>query len=276
MLARALPVLLAVGLLMSGPADSRVDTFTYPDLRSLPPTHFLLDTAEIGGSAHHVLRFSAIIGNVGPGPLELRGASAAGRTVVSQRVPDDAGRVTELPVGEFVFHLAHNHWHFEHFADYELWTRARYEVWLASGRSVGQPNWRGSKTTGQAESFCVRDSLQIEALAESPGGPVYEDCNRALQGLSVGWADAYPFSLPEQWIDLGDTPLPDGEYVLRVVADPLNLIYESSDRSDPAREGSEANEAVTLFLVRNGCAEEGAATDTVSQYVCGDTEDTEE
>jgi Lysyl oxidase len=273
MLAQALPVLLVIGLLTSGSVNSQTDTSPYPDLRSLPPTHLLLDTAEVEGVAHHVLRFSTIIGNVGPGRLELRGASTARRTIVSQRILGDAGQVTELPVGEFVFHPAHNHWHFEHFADYELWTRAAFEAWLASGRSVGQPGWRGSKTTGQAESFCVRDSLQVEALAEGSGGPVYEDCGRDLQGISVGWADAYPFSLPEQWIDLGDTPLPDGEYVLRVIADPLNLIYESPGRSDPERESPEANEAVLALVVRNGCAEEGAVTETVSQYVCGDAED---
>jgi hypothetical protein len=273
MLNRSLPILLAVVLLMSRPADSRADSSAYPDLRSLPPTHLLLDTAEIEGTDHHVLRFSAIIENVGPGRLELRGASSAGRTMVTQRIPDGAGRITELPVGEFVFHPAHQHWHFEHFADYELWTRAAFEAWLASGRSAGQPGWRGSKTTGQGESFCVRDSLQIEVSAEVSDSPAYDDCGREFQGLSVGWADAYPFSLPEQWIDLGDTPLPDGEYVLRVVADPLNLIYESPSRSDPARESPEANEAVIAFMVRNGCAEEGAVMDTVSQYVCGDTED---
>src|SRR4051812_14282041 len=126
MLTRSLPILLAVVLLASRPADSRADVSAYPDLRSLPPTHLLLDTAEVEGADHHVLRFSAIIENVGPGPLELRGASATGRTMVTQRIPDDAGEVTEFPVGEFVFHPAHQHWHFEHFADYELWTRAAF------------------------------------------------------------------------------------------------------------------------------------------------------
>jgi 3-mercaptopyruvate sulfurtransferase SseA len=44
------------------------------------------------------------------------------------------GGVTESPVGTFVFHPAHDHWHFEHFAAYELWTRDAYDAWLASGR----------------------------------------------------------------------------------------------------------------------------------------------
>lgn len=265
-------VLLAVLPLLSYPAWAQVTGPRYPDLRALPPAHLFLDTADVNGASHHVLRFGAAIENIGPGPLELRGDSSSGRTAVYQRIPDDLGQVVELPVGAFSFHPAHNHWHFEHFADYELWTRAAYEAWLASGRAAGQPGWRGSKTTGQGESFCVRDSLQLEPRAESPDAPVYQDCGLDLQGISVGWADLYEFFLPEQWIELGDAPLTDGEYVLRIVADPLNLIYESPGRADPQRERPEENEAVTFFTVRNGCAEEAATEDMPSESPCTDTE----
>jgi hypothetical protein len=60
----------------------------------------------------------------------------------------------------------------------------------------------------------------------------------------------YTRDLPDQWVDVGQTPLPDGDYVLRLVADPLNLIYESSDRADSGRESATVNEAVTAFTVR--------------------------
>ena len=92
----------------------------------------------------------------------------------------------------------------------------------------------------------------------------------------MGWADVYPFTLSEQWVDLGDTPLTDGEYVLRMVADPLNLIYESPNRSNSERESPEANESITFFAVRGGCAEEEGATDTLSELVCGDAEDADD
>ena len=55
-------------------------------------------------------------------------------------------------------------------------------------------------------------------------------------------------------------------------ADPLNLIYESPDRADPQRERPEANEAVTVFTVRNGCAEEAPTEDGPSEPPCADTE----
>jgi hypothetical protein len=261
-------ILLCVSLFILHPDESWAESSSLPDLRSLPPIHLFLDTAEIQGTMHHVLRFSAIIENAGPGVLELRGQPAGGRTVVSQRILDDSGQIEERSVGQFVLHPAHNHWHFEQFADYELWTRAAYDAWLASGRTAGQPGWRGSKTTGQDESFCVRDSMRIRALPGVADTPAYDDCGQDIQGLSVGWADVYHFNLPEQWIDLGDTPLADGEYVLRVVADPMNLIYESPDRSDPKRESAEANEAITQLIIRDGCAEEEPITDNENESSC--------
>src|SRR5690349_7235526 len=104
----------------------------YPDLRALPPKELSPQVETIGGVQHHVLRFSAEIANVGAGPLELRGDSSSGRTLVFQRIHDADGDVTEIPVGAFIFHPAHDHWHFENFAVYELWTRAEYEAWLAT------------------------------------------------------------------------------------------------------------------------------------------------
>jgi hypothetical protein len=243
-------VLDAALLLGSMRAVAQVSASLYPDLRALPPTDLILDRRVIGDSMHYRLRFTASIWNAGEGPLELRGESSGDRTRAYQRIYDDQGTFTERLVGEFIYHAGHNHWHFEHFAEYELWTDADYEAWLASGRQRGQPQWRGSKTTGQDESFCVRDSDLIEALPGSPPAEVYEACDTELQGISVGWADTYPFYLAEQWIDLGEAKPADGRYVLRVVADPQNLLFESENGAAPDREGTEANEAVTVLDVQ--------------------------
>lgn len=241
---------LAIGLSLLGMASpTRATSPLYPDLRSVPPNQLRLDRVLIGDATHHVLRFTTTVWNAGPGPLELRGESSGDQTLVYQRLHDEDGGVAEHLAGEFVFHEAHNHWHFEHFADYELWPRADYDAWLTSARSHGQAHWRGSKTTGQGESVCVRDSRRVEPLAESPPSKSYRTCQRELQGISVGWGDTYKYTLPEQWIDVGEAPLPNGEYVLRTVADPLDLLQESDDR-DPERESQEANEAVTVLEVR--------------------------
>jgi hypothetical protein len=242
---------LASGLSLVRPVGAQAPTLLYPDLRALPPAPLVIqDSLLDDGSTHHLLRFTTTIWNAGRGPLELRGDSSQGTTVAYQRAYDETGTVTEWPVGEFVFHRSHQHWHFENFADYELWPKREYDAWIASGRQVGQPRWRGSKTTGQGESFCVRDSWPIEDLASSPPHRTYNTCERELQGISVGWGDTYPYSLPEQWIDLNDQVLPDGRYVLRVVADRQNLLRESADGNDLTVESPQANEAVTVFKVR--------------------------
>ena len=241
-------------LLLATPAASRSASPLYPDLRALPPRDLRLDTVTVNGATHHVLRFTTTVWNAGEGPLELRGASSEGRTLVYQRVYDAGGEFAEQLVGEFVFHAAHNHWHFEDFAAYELWTRADYDRSLAGVEDPGggppAARWRGSKTTGQGESVCVRDSRSVDGRPDSPPSRVYRSCDRDVQGVSVGWGDTYRYTLPEQWIDLGETPLADGDYVLRLIADPRNLLYESGDRGDPDRESARANEAITAFAVR--------------------------
>jgi hypothetical protein len=209
----------------------------------------------VDGSTHHILRFTAAIWNAGPGALELRGVSSEGSTQAYQRIYDEAGGVSERLVGQFVFHPGHNHWHFESFAEYELWTKADYDRWISSGRQEGQARWRGSKTTGQGESFCLRDSQAVENLPDSPSTETYGACDTEIQGISVGWADVYPFYLDEQWIDLGRTKLRPGRYVLRVVADPRNLLYESENGSDLDRESARANEAAILIRIRGDRAE---------------------
>jgi hypothetical protein len=246
----ALLALIAASLLLGTPDGSGAAGLLYPDLRPQAPRQLRFAQEPIDGTTHHVLRFTATIWNAGEGPLELRGDSSTGQTWVYQRVFDAAGAVDERPVGEFIYHEAHNHWHFENFAGYELWTRADYDRWLASGRAQGTPLRSGSKTTGQGESFCIRDSRRVEALPGGPGEKTYSTCDRDLQGISVGWGDTYQHYLPEQWVDLGEAPLPDGRYVLRAVADPFNLLFESEGRADPDRESVLANEAVTFFTVR--------------------------
>src|SRR4029453_17231050 len=46
--------------------------------------------------------------------------------------------------------------------------------------------------------------------------------------------------------------LADGQYVMRSVADPLNKVYESPGKSNPATESTEANEAITQFSIQSG------------------------
>ena len=226
-----------------------VGTLRYPDLKTLSPFDLRFDTATIGGATHHVLRFSNTVWDAGEGPLELHGVDdpSINKTKVYQRVFDGAGGCTQYAAGDYVWHPEHSHFHFEGFADYQLWTRTDYDAWLLSGRKLGQAQRRGTKTTA-----CVWDSYRVQALPGSPSAKFYDRCTTDVQGISVGWGDAYYYTLPEQWIDLGTSPLPDGRYVLRSVADPGNRLYESQAKGDAARESEQANEGVTFFSVSGG------------------------
>jgi hypothetical protein len=243
----AVSVALAALAGVQSSAGAQSAAAVYPDLRTLAPRDLRLETVTYQGTTRRVLRFSNTVWNAGQGPLELHG-TPGGNSNVTQRVYDGSGGFSDYTVSnDFVFHPGHNHFHFEDFAEYELWTRGAFDNWIASGRNTGQAQRVGEKTT-----FCIMDTGQVQALSGAPANAVYAQCGSSIQGLSVGWGDTYGWHLPEQWIDLGASFLSDGSYVLRSVADPRNKLYESPNRSDASTESPQANEAVTMFSVRRG------------------------
>lgn len=187
-----------------------------PDLQTLPPTDLrLLYDAETGRA---IIRFTNSVWNSGQGNLELIGVRnrTTNQVQVSQRVyAADPEIFDEYEVGEFIFDDEHNHWHFERFALYEVWSvdeSGSLDTLVSSGEKV---------------SWCVID----EALAETdlPEEMVstrsnYSHCEGEVQGLSVGWVDIYESYLPRQWVEIA--PLEDGLYVLVSTVNPDHLLYE--------------------------------------------------
>jgi hypothetical protein len=157
---------------------------------------------------------------------------------VDQWVYDGADTPAAIyPAGDFVWSPSHLHFHFDDFARYELWREENYL------HGTGEP-LAGSKTT-----FCLSDTAPI---GSSPAQPRYSQCTPAVQGIDVGWGDLYDAALPGQWIELGKRALPDGDYALRIIADPENRVYESPDNADGSKEGARANEGVRFFRVDQG------------------------
>jgi hypothetical protein len=237
-------------------AQAAPGTPQYPDLRTLPPHDLRFDTVPIDGVMRPVLRFSNEAWNAGSGPLHLVAKTdrQSKKSQVVQRIYSSStasGQYDQRRVGDFVFHAAHDHFHFEDFAEYQLWPAAAWDRWVADGRPTATERsslrGRGVKTT-----FCIMDTDRVGGdLPGSPLSGVYNTCGRTMQGMSVGWGDSYGYYLPDQWVVL-DGALPDGSYVLRSVTDPLNLIYESSNRGDATVESRTANEAFTRFDVVGG------------------------
>ena len=232
----AIMLLIVLGLVVAGtqpvqgqrPPQGGGPAF-YPDLQTRPPTDLQFDTEVLGdGQTHHVLRFANTVWNAGQGRLELEGKK---RSKIYQNVYNAATGgtlVQRLYVGnDSTFHEGHNHYHLENFASYLLLQQDMNGAYQATTK-------KGTKT-----SFCIMDTEQLLGSYSAQ----YTRCDRVLQGLTVGWADTYGAYLVDQWIDLGTSPLTDGEYAVQSTADPRDQLAESNNAN---------NVAVTYFRVEGG------------------------
>jgi hypothetical protein len=198
----------------------RMAAMALPDLQNLPPTDVRLVADWSTGRIY--VRFSNSILNRGPGPLELIGRPdpAAGVINVSQRIHTSQGTIIdEQDFGEFVFHLYHNHWHLEEFANYEVWS-------LDDQGELDEVVGIGNKV-----SYCVTDMSRAAVDGLAPEAPTtrrtYTNCWGELQGLSANWVDIYTSNLYGQWVEITD--LPDDTYALVATVDPENLILEQDE-----------------------------------------------
>src|SRR5947207_371520 len=204
-----------------GPAG----TPDYPDLITIPP--FDIGIEYTASSGRKLLRFSNAVANFGDGPFEVIPVNDAtsGTTEAYQRLysHDTNGNwfvVATNHIGTFAFHPAHNHWHFENFARYEL-------------HDVSPDGSVGSNVFAAAEkvSFCLVDDVFLDPVLEHAASQSYTNCGQLKpQGISVGWVDVYPWTLPDQDLDI--TGIPDGDYWLVSTADPGNVISESSGATE--------------------------------------------
>ena len=119
--------------------------------------------------------------------------------------------LSETEIGCFIFHPAHNHWHFEEFARYQL-RRVHTDEVLSSSEKV---------------SFCLTDT---GAFGDVPGAGnrYYGACDPDVtMGLSVGWSDLYSWGLSGQ--ELSIKGLSDGRYCLTQFVDPGGRVEESNE-----------------------------------------------
>jgi len=191
-----------------------------PDLRTLPPFDLKIVALPDG---RRELRLSNTIWNSGAGALELEGIHdrRALQTQVIQHVDAQVGSRLAYPVGEFIFHPTHEHWHFEQFSIYQLWA-------LTPRGELGSLASSSDKV-----SYCLIDTDIIE-----PDNPAYQPrrnyygCGRAFQGLSAGWGDTYKSHLDGQSIRLSGVK--DGFYALVSTANPDGILLEADTSNNTA------------------------------------------
>lgn len=119
------------------------------------------------------------------------------------------------PVGGFIWHKEHLHYHFDDFAAYEL----------RRLRPSGEPDWsdEGLIASSPKVSFCLIDSHRIRASA-SPT-PRYITCHPVEEGISPGYADVYGAALEGQSLPLEG--LDSGRYALHISLNPEQRMYET-------------------------------------------------
>jgi len=114
--------------------------------------------------------------------------------------------------GLYEFATCHQHYHFRHYATYELIDSATGFVWRAAKRG-----------------FCMLDTDPNPAFfGQPPRNPRFRSCGTLTtpgnQGISAGWADTYRFFLGGQYFVLdggdGQPEVPPGNYVIRITVNP--------------------------------------------------------
>lgn len=180
-----------------------------------------------------LLKFPIITLNVGAGPSEIiadRSGNVSNWKAYQTFYDAQGNRESVLsPNAEFFFAGdGHNHWHVRDFDSYRILDETGTELRFA-----------------EKHGYCLEDNTTYGAMQGQPGvspTPVYEHskmCGLGLpnaltivHGMSRGWGDTYPSTLPDQGINIDG--LPDGIYTIEVTADDKDVVKESNDTNNTA------------------------------------------
>jgi hypothetical protein len=172
-----------------------------------------------------VYQFTGALPNIGVGPLEIREVTHPNNVQdVYQRIYQTQGPMTEELVGSFpdAASIPPRHLFLPGIAQYNLRT-------VLPGGGVGPVVSSNDKT-----SMAVVDSRAYDtSLPGAPATSFYSSVSAAILGISIGWADVYPPSLPGQWVEA--TGLTDGQYWFEVIADPYDRIREANENNNTTR-----------------------------------------
>jgi hypothetical protein len=150
---------------------------------------------------HTVIRFTVTTPNVGDADVFVG-------SPLKHMDPNGDGNFSDQD-GLFEFATCHNHFHFQHYADYSL-RDATGKIWKAAKRG-----------------FCMLDTDPYN-VNNGDGRWNYRNCGTAdrdgFQGISDGWADTDVWKLGGQYFVLdggdGQPPVPPGVYTIRVEVNP--------------------------------------------------------
>jgi hypothetical protein len=223
-----IPALLVIGAVAWSTRDPALPDLLPPPSAPVLPDLAMAPLTEVSASGsvegdEQYLTFTAAVANVGEGALLVHAVrpDERGGWRVSQRFDEPDGSLSEEVTGGDVVWggHGHGHWHVHMGASY----------WLTLPGS-GERLRRYDKV-----GFCFFD--QAPLARQPPGSPSRprfpkSGCNgqdrlEFTMGLSPGWADPYPWTLPDQRLRVDG--LVDGVYRLWATADPGELFRETDE-----------------------------------------------
>lgn len=216
------------------PCDNPQEELRCPDLVMSAPFDLTLDRQTERG--HVLLRASSSINNHGTGPLELRGHRRGSRSMtVTQIVYRANGTRAFFPTKALLgFKFVSGERYGFTFPNFSYWKfrgAARFQLWSLDAEDKAVKLVR----FGPKLFYCFRDLQRTRPSNRSPRRAVYPACSqnpsqqRVTLGTSVGWSDIYPYSYPEQYIDVTGLR---GRFAYVQVADPFNRIVESNEQNN--------------------------------------------
>lgn len=164
--------------------------------------------------AVHCMRFGYGVRNTGSGPMDLsyKGSDPVERDLFQRILLEDGGSVTRS-AGKAVFHESHGHWHH---AD-----AVGLRIYRVTDTESGEMEPAGDKRT---KGFAHRNELLRDWDRFYPTFSIFGF------GLRPGWADIYEWDRPGNYVDFGLNG--DGNYVVRMWADPVDGILEMNERDN--------------------------------------------
>jgi hypothetical protein len=237
----------------SAPVPASAGTEAVPDLAMAPLSDFHVQWVN----GRRLLRFTAMMVNIGAGHFELRGRrdSTSEPMVMRQFIFESSSR--SAPVARRITTDAvakysgdgHDHWHVQEMMRYDLWGN-------------------GERQRGAKVGFCFLDSdpwrLSLDGASSASyyrGSWCGTDANALSNrmGISIGWGDEYTWGLAYQWVDI--TGLPSGTYTLRAKVDPYRFFVEQREGNQCAyaRVGITAT-GVSLHSRGNECVNDWSGT----------------
>ena len=198
----------------------------------------------VNAGTHKVIRFTVTTPNVGDADVYVG-------SPLKHMDPNGDGNFADQD-GLFEFATCHQHFHFQHYAEYKLIDPATGKVWKAAKRG-----------------FCMLDTDPYN-VGTGDGTWNYRNCGSVAidgnQGISDGWADTYVFKLGGQYfvLDGGDNQpvVPPGTYTIQVEVNPA---YAPTNGSCP-RVTDQATGLCHQFAESNYANNIGQATVIITDH----------